>query len=337
MDRVYIIAEIGNNHNGSVDKAIELIDMAAAAGADAVKFQSFSGLDIVAPNVRADAYPGWNVQEYEFWYQFLDSIALPLEVHQRVIDHAHARGVDFITTPVSPRIVTILEELSGIDQYKLASMDIENHGLIHALAATTKPVIISTGMSGISEIDSTVHLLGSREITVLHCVSDYPLDPKNAALGNIRILRERFPSRSIGFSDHSLGHELAVAAVAMGARVIEKHVTLDRQDPKLAEHHFALEPREFADLVGWVRATEASCNETMWMRSPLETVGRQKYRRSFHYISDLPVGHILQESDVAFIRPGEGADYRSLRSLVGRPLAKAVRAHAPCLDTDYVA
>lgn len=335
MNRVYVIAEIGNNHNGSVEKAIELIDMAAGAGADAVKFQSFRGLDIVAPNVRADEYPGWNVREYEFWHQFLDSIALPLEAHQRVIDHAHARGVEFITTPVSPEIVEILEELSGIDQYKLASMDLDNYGLIRALAATTKPVVISTGMGDLAEIGAAVDILGNREITVLHCVSDYPLDPRNAALGNIRILGERFPGRSIGFSDHSLGHELAVAAVAMGARVIEKHVTLDRQDPQPAEHHFALEPKEFSDLVGWMRALEDNRDDMVWMRSPKETEGRQKYRRSFHYTADLPIGHFLQESDVVFIRPGDGVGYASMASLVGRPLVRAVRKHAPCSASDF--
>lgn len=105
-------------------------------------------------------------------------------------------------------------------------------------------------------------------------------------------------------SDHSLGHELAVAAVAMGARVIEKHVTLDRLDPELAEHHFALEPSEFAELVSWMRTLESNLDDAVWRRSPQETAARRKYRRSFHYTADLPVGHLLQQSDVVFIRPG---------------------------------
>ncbi|MDH5523661.1 MAG: N-acetylneuraminate synthase family protein [Desulfobulbaceae bacterium] len=332
----YIIAEIGNNHNGSVDKAVELINKAAEAGADAVKFQSFRGLDIVTPKVRADEYPGWNVSGYEYWYQFLDSIALPLADHQKVIDHAHDCGLDFITTPVSPAIVDLLERMTGIDTYKVASMDLNNFGLLHAIAATDKKVILSTGMGALSEVDRAVDILGKDDLSILHCVSDYPLEPSNAALNNLNVLKERFPRGQVGFSDHSLGHELIIAAVAMGARVIEKHVTLDRNDPSPAEHHFALEPDEFAAMIKWVRSIDENLSISSWQRSSNEGEGRLKFRRSFHYNRDLPSGQVVDEDDLLFTRPGDGIGYEDLSSLVGRPLCEKREAFAPCLISDVV-
>ncbi len=334
--KTYIIAEIGNNHNGSVGKAIEMIDMVAEAGADAVKFQSFRGLDIVTPKVRADEYPGWNVRGYEYWYQFLDSIALPLSDHQKVINHAHNCGLDFITTPVSTAIVDLLENMSGIDTYKVASMDLNNFGLLQAIAATDKKVILSTGMGALDEIDQAVDILTKKNLSILHCVSDYPLDPANAALNNLNLLKERFPEAQLGFSDHSLGHELIIAAVATGARVIEKHITLDRNDPNPAEHHFALEPDEFATMIKWVRAIDNNFSISEWQRSPEEKKGLLRFRRSFHYNHDLASGQVVSENDLLFTRPGGGIGYKELSALVGRPLREKREAYAPCLISDVV-
>ena len=334
-DSTYIIAEIGNNHNGSVEKAIELIDMSAAAGVDAVKFQTFRGLDIVSPKVRADEYPGWNVTEFEFWYQFLDAIALPLDEHQRVVDHAHSRGVDFITTPVSPVVLELLKNVNGIDAYKLASMDLDNLALIKAVAGSGKPVILSTGMGKLEEVEQAVNLLGTQEISVLHCVSDYPLDPNNAALNNLSVLSHRFPSVRIGFSDHSLGHELVIAAVAMGARVIEKHVTLDRNDLNLAEHHFSLEPKELEEMVHWVRILDNNYKNTGWVRSPNEAECRDRYRRSFHYRQDFTEGHLVSEDDLVFIRPGDGIGYDTLKGVLGKVLRTDKVAFEPCIISDF--
>lgn len=329
--KVYVIAEIGNNHNGSVSKALEMIDMSAEAGVDAVKFQSFRGLDIVSPRVPASAYPGWNVKDKTWWYEFLDTIALPLENHQEIIDYAHKKGVDFITTPVSPYIVEYLEKLSGIDAYKVASMDLNNHGLLQAMANTTKPVIMSTGMGHVSEVDKAVEMLGDRDIGVLHCVSDYPLQAEDAYLNNINVLRSRFEGKEIGFSDHSLGHELVIAAVAMGAKIIEKHVTLDRDDPSPAEHHFSMEPSELTEMVQWIRALDKNFGQTGWGRSAKESQdGHQAYRRSFHYNKKLSKGHKVSTDDLVFLRPGTGIDYSELNNVIGQYLICDVDEYQPC-------
>jgi N,N'-diacetyllegionaminate synthase len=331
MSSTYIIAEIGNNHNSSVEKALELINSSAKAGVDAVKFQSFTGIDIVSPKVLTSEYKGWESVDYKYWYQFAESVALPLDRHQEVIDYTHKCGLDFITTPVSPSIVDYLETLSGIDKYKIASMDLNNFGLLKAVSRTQKPVIISTGMADLSEVSKAIELLGKREISILHCVSDYPLNPENANLNNLKILMDKFPSHNIGFSDHSLGYELSLATVAMGAKLIEKHVTMDRNDKSPAEHHFSMEPDELKEMVKWLRIIDKNLSQSEWSRSPDEGLGRQMYRRSFHYKYKFLAGHKIQEDDMVFVRPGYGVNYNDIENIIGHELNQDVDEFEPCM------
>lgn len=330
MSRSYIISEIGNNHNGSVEKALQLIDASAAAGVDAVKFQTFRGIDIVSPKVKANEYKGWDVKNFEYWYQFLDSIALKLEDHQKVIDYSNSKKLHFVTTPTSPFIVQYLEKLKGIKAYKIASMDLTNIALLQAIAKTKKEIIMSTGMGEINEIKAAIKILKRRKLTILHCVSDYPLDPDKAFLNNITLLKKTFPKHTIGFSDHSLGHELSVAARSLGATVFEKHITLDRKDPSPAEHHFAMEPNEFGELVKWIRHIDANMDVKKFGRSESEKVNKFKYRRSFHYATDLKKGTVLKADHLSFVRPGEGIGYAELKKLIGKKLKKDVKAFDPC-------
>ena len=189
---IYTIAEIGNNHNGNIKKCLKLIDAAAYAGASAVKIQSFRGLDIISPNILSSEYSGWNSKKYKYWYQYIDSIALPLEDHQTIIDRAKKLNLDFITTPVSSEILSILERMKGINYYKIASMDLNNKKLLKALSKTKKQIILSTGMGTMSEVKEANKILKKNNLMILHCVSDYPLEPKNANLNNIKILKETF-------------------------------------------------------------------------------------------------------------------------------------------------
>jgi N,N'-diacetyllegionaminate synthase len=329
----YIIAEIGNNHNGQLDKAIALIHQSFKAGVDAVKFQSFRGIDIVSPRVKANEYKGWDVGTFEYWYEFLDTIALKLEDHQAVIDETRRLGMDFITTPTSPYIVSYLEKLEGIAAYKIASMDLNNFPLLHALATTKKPLLISTGMGELIEVEKAVRILKNNPLTILHCVSDYPLNPSMACLGNISTLRNHFPDYTIGFSDHSLGHELCVAARCLGATVFEKHITLDRNDPSPAEHHFALMPDEFKILVDWLRHVDSNFYKTGFQRSDSEQINKLKYRRSYHFNANYPKGEIITLQHVTLVRPGDGLDEDGLQNIVGKPLVTAVNAFDPCLST----
>ena len=336
MEKSYIISEIGNNHNGSLKKALQLIDESFNAGVDAVKFQTFRGIDIVSPKVKADEYKGWDVKEFEFWYQFLDTIALKLEDHQAVIDYTNSKGMDFITTPTSPYIVDFLETLKGIKSYKVASMDLNNIPLLKAIANTDKEVIMSTGMGDMIDIAKAVEIFKNSKLSILHCVSDYPLDPSKAFLNNIIELKNCFANYDIGFSDHSLGHELCIAARCLGAIIFEKHITLDRNDPNPAEHHFALEPNEFKVLVNWLKDIDTNINSTGFLRSESEKINKYKYRRSYHYLTEMKKGDLVELNKLTLIRPGDGISDNDLDKVCGKPLTKSVNVFDPCLVSDIL-
>jgi sialic acid synthase SpsE len=321
---VLIIAEIGNNHNGDIETAKRLVDIAVAAKVDAVKFQTFRGVDIVTPLVQANEYEGWDTKGYEYWYEFLDSIALPLESHREVFEYAITKGVIPFSTPTSPYIVEFLEGLN-VPFYKIASMDVTNIQLIKAVAATGKPVILSTGMSNEEEIAAACKLLEKNELCIMHCISDYPTDYSNANLASIQFLKSKF-GVPVGFSDHSLGTELSVAAVAMGARVIEKHITISRNTDKKAEHHFALEPGELKALVDQIRNVEVAIGEVKLLRSKAEKVNKLKYRRSLHVNKTLTAGHVLETSDMVVLRPGDGANPSAYDDFIGKKLSYGKKA-----------
>lgn len=332
----YIIAEIGNNHNGNIDKCVKLIKAAHSSGANAVKFQSFRGLDIVNPRVLATDYPAWDSKGYKYWYEFLDSIALPLESHQDIINYSNKLGMDFITTPVTPEIVSMLENLDGIKSYKIASMDLNNYDLLHSISKTNKSVILSTGMGSIEEIEDAVKILSKENLSIMHCISDYPLNPSDSYLNNIRILKKYFPNNIIGLSDHSLGHEIAILAVSLGAKIIEKHFTLDRNDPNAAEHHFSMEPNEFKKMTKWIGHIEDNLSYSSWKRSENENKVIHQYRRSFHYKKDLKKGHILKKTDIIYLRPGNGIDFTNLNKVINKSLKKYIKAYDPCLEDDFI-
>ncbi len=209
-------------------------------------------------------------------------------------------------------------------------MDLTNMALLQAIAKTKKEIIISTGMGELKEIKAALKILKKRKLTILHCVSDYPLDPDKAFLNNISLLKKTFPKHTIGFSDHSLGHELSVAARSLGATVFEKHITLDRKDKSPAEHHFAMEPNEFRELVKWIRHIDHNLDVKKFGRSESEKVNKLKYRRSFHYSTDLNKGTVIKADHLAFVRPGEGIGYKELKRLIGKKLNKDVKAYDDC-------
>jgi len=324
---VFIVAEIGNNHNGDPDTAKKLIDAAAAAGVDAVKFQTFRGLDIVSPRVAAHEYKDWNIEGFDQWYQFLDSIALPFDKHAEVFQHASQAGVIPFSTPTSTAAVALLESI-GTRLYKIASMDVTNVQLLEAVSRTGKPVILSTGMALEEEITLAVDFFDRQNLAVLHCVSDYPLNPQDANLRSIAWLKERFGC-PVGFSDHSLGNELVTAAVAMGAVIIEKHITLDRQSTRKAEHHFALEPAELKQMVKKIRLIEAALGAATINLSHKERDLREKARRSLHATRELKSGHTLEPEDIAIVRPGDGAPPQDYAFFIGKVLDVDVSAWAP--------
>jgi N,N'-diacetyllegionaminate synthase len=329
----YIIAEIGNNHNGDPDQAIALMRVFTEAGADAVKFQTFRGADIVGPHVPADRYAGWDVgAEFERWVDFLDTLVLPREVYPDLLEVARELGVDFISTATTAESAEFLRT-AGVDAIKIASMDLDNLSLIRAVAALGIPAIVSTGMGTIEEIEECVAQFGRAEVALLHCVSNYPLGYEDANLRNIPMLRERFGG-PVGFSDHSLGHELDVAAVALGASIIEKHVTFDRSSPVKAEHHFAAMPDEFEALVGAIRGIESALGTAERSVGEAELRSRQEFRRSIFLARDVEPRELIRAEDLRCIRPATSVAPRDMDRVVGARARRRIAAYEPFVLAD---
>lgn len=319
QEKVFIIGEIGNNHNGNLETAKKLIDIAADTGVDAVKFQTFKGLDIVAPTVLANSYKGWDPKGFTYWYEFLDTIALSYNDHKLAFAYAKEKGVIPFSTPTSPNSVEFLESIDN-PIYKIASMDVTNIPLLKAVAKTGKPTVISTGMANEEEISEAIKILNKNELVVLHCVSDYPTKPENANLMNMVYLKDKF-NVPVGLSDHSISNEFALASLALGGRVVEKHFTYDRNAPEKAEHHFALMPNELKSLVTQIRNLEKGLISKGLNRSSSELENRANYRRGLHLNNPKRAGEVILPKDISVVRPCLGEGPESYEKFIGKKLS----------------
>lgn len=314
--RCYIIAEIGNNHNGNKETAKELIKAAADSGADAVKFQTFKALDIVSPHVKSNTYSGWDVSDrFEYWYQFVETLEMPLEWYDELIELTRKLDLAFISTPASLEAAKFLSEKS-IDAIKIASMDLNNYPFLSEVDALGLPVIISTGMSTLKEITKAVKQFKKSPLCLLHCVSDYPLDYKDANLLNIKMLFENF-NVPVGFSNHALGNDLDILAVSLGADIIEKHFTLDRNSEHIAEHHFSMIPTELEKMIKKLHDTKEALGSYSRNIDGKEKKNKQKFRRSLYAKRDLPKNKIIKKEDIVALRPGVGLKPEIASKIIG--------------------
>ena len=311
---VLIIAEIGNNHEGDPGLAHELIARAAAAGVDAVKFQTFRTESYVS---RADASR----------FERLKGFELPPDEWKRLAATARENRVLFISTAFDLESVGLLEPL--VDAIKVASGDITFEQLLRHAASLTVPIILSTGGASEEEVARAVQIVREsridKEPVLLHCVSAYPTPLADANLGAISTLASRF-SLPVGFSDHTEGIEAAVTAVALGARVIEKHFTVDKAFSSFRDHAISADPSEMSLLVARVRETEESLGDGLLDPRAVEVPGIAAMRRSVAAARDLRAGQLTSEKDLVCIRPGEGLPPSALDGLVGRVLKRDVAA-----------
>lgn len=308
----FIIAEIGSNHDGDFDEALRLMDVAAKAEADAVKFQSFLADHLV----RKDSPD----------YAVLKKVEVPYEWYPRLKAAASERGLIFFSTATNDITLGWLQEC-GAELYKIASPNLTHLPLIRKTAAIGKPVIMSTGMAGMQQIDEAVQTFfssGNQQLCLLHCVSEYPARAESVNLKFIETLRALYPF-SIGFSDHTLDIGTAIAAVALGARVIEKHLTSDRTRPG-PDHHYALQPDEFIAMGRNIRAVEKALGSPHKVVSPAEQGKSALYWRSIHAATDLPVGTVLTLEHLAMIRPNDGLHSRHLDDIIGMRIKTLIKA-----------
>lgn len=333
-DQVLVIAELSGNHNGDLGRARELIQAAKEAGADAVKLQTYTAdtitLDADNTYFRITGGP-WDGRRL---YELYQEASTPWAWHEALFAAARQAGLVCFSSPFDPTAVAFLESLH-CPIYKIASFELVDIPLLQCVARTGKPVIASTGMASLGEIATAVETLrdgGCPELALLSCVSSYPAKPGEMRLGTIRHLAEAFACPT-GLSDHSPGHHLAVAAVACGARILEKHLTLRRADGG-PDASFSMEPAEFAELVRAVRDVEqALAGGIRYGVLPGERHNVQ-FRKSLFFVRDLPAGHLLTAADVRVVRPGHGLPPAELPRVLGRCLVRAVGRAMPVLAGD---
>jgi pseudaminic acid synthase len=331
---VYIVAELSANHNGNLERALATVDAAAESGADAVKLQTYTP-DTLTIDERSPAFVlGAGPWEGQTLYDLYRTAYLPWEWHEPIMLRARELGLDCFSAAFDPTAVEFLERLDVLI-HKIASFELIDIPLIRAAAATRKPLILSTGMATLEEIDEAVgaaRSAGAEELLLLKCTSAYPAPPETLRLRAIPDLEERFACL-VGLSDHTIGIVAPVTAVALGAAMIEKHFTLSRADGG-PDSGFSLEPQEFAELVAAVRAAEAGLGELAYGPQD-EEKANLALRRSLYVVVDVREGEAFTHGNVRSIRPGGGLHTRFLDQVVGAPAARDIAAGTP-LDWELI-
>lgn len=330
----YVIAELSGNHNRDLHRALDLITAAKKAGASAVKLQTYTAdtitIDHDGPGFRIEegAWDGYTL------YDLYKEAGTPWEWHETLFAKGRELGITIFSTPFDETAVDLLEEL-GAPAYKIASFEAVDLPLIAKAAATQKPLIISTGMANLDEIReavATARKHGDGGIAILHCISAYPAPVEDINLRTLVDLAKQMDV-VVGLSDHSLGTAVSVAAVALGASIIEKHFTLRRADGGV-DSHFSIEPAELTDLVASANTTWAALGTVNYDRSPGER-DMKVYRRSLYAVQDIDEGEVFSRENVRSIRPGYGLPPKHLPELLGRKSHRHIARGTP-LNWDLV-
>ena len=317
--RPYIVAEVNSSHKGSVDTAKQMIDAAASIGCDCVKFQSWSAESLYSKTYY-DANP--------ISRKIVAKMSLSPDDLKLLADYCGEKGIAFSSTPYSKEEVDFLIDECHAPYIKIASMEVSNPRFLEYIALKKVPIVLSTGMSTFEETERAVSVLkgaGAGQIVLLHCVSVYPAAIETINLNNMIGLRERFPEYPIGFSDHTEGDEAAIAAVALGAGLIEKHLTLDRSKVGM-DNSMATEPEEFRALVSKCRNTQKALGSRERTVLPEEMEQRKNMRRSIIAASDIPAGKIIEERDLSAKRPGTGISPDRAAELIGKKAVRDIEA-----------
>lgn len=330
----YVIAELSANHNGSLDTAFRIVAEAKKAGADAVKLQTYRPDTITLDSDAEDFKIKGGLWNGRTLYELYEEAHMPWDWHQPLFDHARKLGITMFSSPFDSTAVDLLEDL-GAPAYKIASFEAIDLPLIRYVAGTGKPMIISTGMADEDEISEAIDAAregGCRELAILHCVSGYPAPPEDYNLKTIPDMIARF-GLVAGLSDHTLGNATAIAGVAVGASIIEKHFTLDRNGGG-PDDSFSLEPDEMAALCEDSRVAWKALGKIKYDRKSSEA-DNVKFRRSLYYVKDLNAGDILTPDAVRSVRPGYGIAPKELDRILGRRLRYPVRSKTAVKKNDF--
>lgn len=324
----YVIAELSANHNGSLDTAMKIVGEAKKAGADAIKLQTYRA-DTITLNCDAEEFKiHGGLWDGRTLYDLYEEAHMPWEWHKPLFDHAHNLGITIFSSPFDNAAVDLLEDLNA-PAYKIASFEAIDLPLIKYVAGTGKPMIISTGMANLEEIQEAINAAregGCNELAILHCVSGYPAPAEDYNLCTIPDMMQRF-GLVTGLSDHTLDNTTAITSVALGASIIEKHFTLDRKGGG-PDDSFSLEPGELAQLCRDSKTAWYALGKIDYGRKSSEQ-GNVKFRRSLYFVKDLEEGEVITADSVRSVRPGYGAAPKYLQQIVGKRLCYSVQANSP--------
>lgn len=324
----YIIAELSGNHNGDLGRALALVDAAAATGADAVKLQTYTADTITIRSDRPEFRISGGLWDGRSLHDLYQEASTPWDWHEALFARARSHGLHVFSSPFDPTAVDFLETLDP-PAYKIASFELVDTPLIRKVAATGKPLIMSTGIANYAEIEDALRAAregGADCVSLLHCVSAYPARPEDMRLRTIEALAAAFGVQ-VGLSDHTLGSAVAVASIARGATIIEKHMTLARADGG-PDADFSLEPHEFKQLVADCRMAHGALGAPIYDRKGVGGANAQ-FRRSLYVVADVAAGEVLTEAHVRSIRPGLGLAPKHLPDVLGKRSARALTKGEP--------
>ena len=323
----YIIAEVNSSHNGNLEIAKKMIDAAVLAKCDCVKFQSWSSSSLYSQSYY---------EKNPIAKKFVNKFSLASSQLKEMADYCREKGIGFSSTPYSKEEVDFLVNECQVPFIKIGSMEINNKDFLEYIARKDIPVILSTGMAEMQEVDKAIRIfeeLNNKNLVILHCVSIYPTPIESVNLNNILGLRERFTDYPIGFSDHTLGDEAAIAATTLGAAVIEKHITLDSKMIGM-DNQMAMEPAELTNLVIRCHNISKAMGKKERVLSEVEYKQRDNMRRSIVTTRTLSKGHIITRDDLDFKRPGNGIPPEKINDLIGKKINKDIECDTIIMESD---
>lgn len=323
--RTLIIAEAGVNHNGNINLAKKLIAAAAAAGADLVKFQTFTAKNLVSASAPKAEYQRKTTENSESQLEMIQKLELSREDHAVLIEECRTNGIGFFSTAFDPQSFDLLMELGCLEQIKIPSGEITNLPLLRYMSRFGKPLMLSTGMANLGEIEAAIEIIEAAGtprdvITVLHCTTEYPAPMEDVNLRAMVAMKKAFGVNT-GYSDHTIGIEIPIAAVALGATVIEKHFTLDRSLPG-PDHKASLEPHELKAMVDGIRNVERALGDGIKRPSSSELKNKPIARKSLVAIRPICVGDTFSAENIGAKRPGTGLSPMRWDEVVGRTAIK---------------
>lgn len=324
-NKTFIIAEAGVNHNGSLDKAMQMVDVTVAAGADAVKFQTFKAEKIITASAPKAGYQKKTTGSDESQLEMVKRLELDESAHENLFRYCKDKGILFLSSPFDLESIDLLNRL-GMDTFKIPSGEITNLPYLRKLGALSKSLILSTGMACLGQIEDALMVLmeaetASEDIIVLHCNTEYPTPFEDVNLRAMVTIKAAFPGIQVGYSDHTPGIEVPIAAVALGARVIEKHFTLDR-NMEGPDHRASLEPNELQSMVTAMRNIEKAMGNGIKKPSPSELKNKPIARKSIVATRNIAKGEVFTEEDLTVKRPGTGINPMRWDEVLGQVAQK---------------